>query len=165
MKSAEVLNRITRLGREVLPSGGHLWLYGSRARGDARPTSDWDLLVLLDKDKLNGEDYDRITYPFTLLSGDIGEIINPIMYTKREWDAYSFTPFYHNVQDDKIELIWAVYQRKTGIFDTKYGALIARMEQLRDKADYNVLFDISEEDLSAMRPTIHELIDKIKEHM
>lgn len=105
MQSAEVLNRITRLGREVLPSGGHLWLYGSRARGDAKPTSDWDLLVILDKDKLNGEDYDRITYPFTLLSGDIGEIINPIMYTKREWDAYSFTPFYHNVQDDKIELI------------------------------------------------------------
>lgn len=24
---------------------GHLWLFGSRARADARPGSDWDLLV------------------------------------------------------------------------------------------------------------------------
>lgn len=25
-----------------------VWLFGSRARGDARPTSDWDLLVVVD---------------------------------------------------------------------------------------------------------------------
>ena len=105
MRTTEVLDRITRLGKQVLPKGGHLWLYGSRARGDAHPTSDWDLLVLLDQDKLRGEDYDNITYPFTLLSCDTGEIINPIMYTKKEWAASYFTPFYHNVQHDKIELI------------------------------------------------------------
>ena len=64
-----------------------------------------------------------------------------------------------------MNVLFSLHFVKTGIFDTKYGALIARMEQLRDKADYNVLFDISEEDLSAMRPTIHELIDKIKENM
>ena len=105
MSRTDVLHRITQLGKEVVPPGGHLWLYGSRARGDARPSSDWDLLVLLNQDKFRDEDYDHITYPFTLLSCDIGEIVNPIMYTKREWESYRFTPFDHNVEDDKIELI------------------------------------------------------------
>jgi predicted nucleotidyltransferase len=27
-----------------------VWLFGSRARGDARPTSDWDLLVVVSDD-------------------------------------------------------------------------------------------------------------------
>lgn len=105
VNNAEILDKITQLGRQVLPIGGHLWLYGSRARGDAHSQSDWDLLVLLDQDKLRSEDYDTITYPFTLLSCDTGEIINPIMYTKKEWEASYFTPFYHNVQNDKVELI------------------------------------------------------------
>lgn len=105
MRRNEVLDKITRLGKQVLPKGGHLWLYGSRARGDAHKGSDWDLLVLLNQDTLREEDYDNITYPFTLLSGDIGEIINPIMYTRCEWDSYKISPFYKNVQTDKIELI------------------------------------------------------------
>ena len=46
MRRNEVLDKITRLGKQVLPKGGHLWLYGSRARGDAHKGSDWDLLVL-----------------------------------------------------------------------------------------------------------------------
>lgn len=105
MTPTDVIHKITQVGKDVLPPGGHLWLYGSRARGDAHPTSDWDLLVLLDQDKLRDEDYDHISYPFTMLSCDIGEIVNPVMYTKREWESYSFTPFYHNVQHDKIVLL------------------------------------------------------------
>lgn len=32
-----------------------IWLFGSRARGSARPTSDWDLLVVLPDDALEEE--------------------------------------------------------------------------------------------------------------
>lgn len=32
---------------EVLPLGAHAILFGSRARGDARHDSDWDVLILL----------------------------------------------------------------------------------------------------------------------
>lgn len=71
MTPTDVIHKITQVGKDVLPSGGHLWLYGSRARGDAHPTSDWDLLVLLDQDKLRDEDYDHISYPFTMLSCDM----------------------------------------------------------------------------------------------
>lgn len=32
-----------------------IWLFGSRARGSARPTSDWDLLVVLSDDATEDE--------------------------------------------------------------------------------------------------------------
>lgn len=64
----------------------------------------WDILIVLDKDKLTLEDYDTITYPLTKLGWDLGAEINPIMYTKKEWEASRITPFYHNVTEDAIAL-------------------------------------------------------------
>lgn len=105
MKNQQILEYIKSVGQQVLPAGGQMWLYGSQARGEARPDSDWDLLVLIDKDQLRGSDYDTIIYPLTELGWDLGATINPILYTKKEWESYHFTPFYHNVQNDKIEII------------------------------------------------------------
>ena len=66
----------------VCPSRLRL-LYGSQACGDARQEWDWDILIVLDKDRLTPEDYDTITYPLTKLGWDMGAEINPIMYTKK----------------------------------------------------------------------------------
>ena len=54
----DVLNRIKETLRKVVPTGGHAFLYGSQARNEARPDSDWDILILLDKPKIEAEDYD-----------------------------------------------------------------------------------------------------------
>lgn len=64
-----------------------------------------------------------------------------------------------------MNVLFSLHFVKTGLFEPKYGSLIAKMEQLRDKADYNVLFDVSAEDPTEMRPVIHELVDKIKEYI
>ena len=45
----EILNDIVYVGKQNLPQGGRLILYGSRARGTATDASDWDLLIILDK--------------------------------------------------------------------------------------------------------------------
>ena len=87
------------------PKGGKAILYGSRARGDARKDSDWDILILLDKDTLDQSDYDNVSYPFVLLGCDLGQEINPIMYTTKEWESYRITPFYENVTRDGIVLV------------------------------------------------------------
>jgi predicted nucleotidyltransferase len=42
---APLLSRIIEAMRPV-----QIWLFGSRARGGARPTSDWDLLVIMPDD-------------------------------------------------------------------------------------------------------------------
>ncbi len=103
----DILSEIKKLAIAILPPGSVALLYGSRARGTAHPGSDWDLLIILDKDALVQSDYDRISYPFVLLGCDFDEEINPIMYTEKEWQSYKATPFYENVQRDAINLLAA----------------------------------------------------------
>ena len=101
-----VLGKIRKVLAHTLPENATAILYGSQARGDARSDSDWDILIVMDKDRLLPEDYDTITYPLTKLGWELGTEINPIMYTKKEWEASRITPFYHNVLKDAITL-WA----------------------------------------------------------
>ena len=103
--SPRVLARILEVAHQALPPRGRLWLYGSRARGDAQPDSDWDLLILLDKPRIEQRDYDEVLYPFTYLGWDIDENISPVLYTNEEWTRCAFLPFHKNVEHDKIELV------------------------------------------------------------
>ena len=104
MSSANMIDNIKRVAKEVLPEHSKLYLYGSRARGDAHEGSDWDLLILLDKPRITLDDY-GIGYPFREAGWDVGEEINPQVYSKEEWNKYSFTPFYKNVEHDKQVLL------------------------------------------------------------
>ena len=64
----------------IREQGYIVWVEGE---GDARNDSDWDILILLDKDRLEQADYDNVSYPFVLLGCDLGTEINPILYTKK----------------------------------------------------------------------------------
>ncbi len=101
-KSDHTFDRLKKIAQTVVPAGGSVWLYGSRARGDAGSDSDWDILILLNKNKIEKEDYDNVGYPFTELGWTTGEMIIPVLYTVKEWEQNSFTPFYKNVERDKI---------------------------------------------------------------
>ena len=105
MSSNDILNQIQQLGKDIIPEGGRLYLYGSRARGDFKPDSDWDLLILLNKDKEEYSDFDTYSYPFISLGYKYGVSVSAHLYTMDKWDAMSFSPFYHNVEHDKIVLV------------------------------------------------------------
>lgn len=105
MEREQVIDSIRKVAEKTLPPQSRLLLYGSRARGDYHKGSDWDLLILIDKPTLSDSDYDKVSFPFTMLGWNIGELISPQLYTKKEWEAISFLPFYKNVERDKIVIV------------------------------------------------------------
>lgn len=99
MKNADskILNQIKKIVTEQEPRA-KIYLYGSRSQGTAKHNSDWDLLILLNKDKISQEDEQKITYPLYDLEFDTGEVISPMIYSEKEWNTkYKITPFYQNV--------------------------------------------------------------------
>ena len=51
---------------------------------------------------------------------------------------------------------------KTGIIEDRLGAFLTRMEQLREKGDYNCVFSITEDELCTIIEPAHELVNVIK---
>lgn len=87
-----------------MPANGRAILFGSQARGTAREDSDWDILIILDKEELLPADYDSITYPLSMLGWNLGKEINPVMYSAKEWQKYRNTTFCKNVEKEDIRL-------------------------------------------------------------
>lgn len=98
-----IIDQITNVARMSLPKDSRLVLFGSRARGDNKKDSDWDLLVLLNKEKRENSDFDLV-YPLIELGYDLHEEINPVLYTMEEWKDRAGTLFYHFVEKEGIEL-------------------------------------------------------------
>jgi predicted nucleotidyltransferase len=100
MSHTDLLHQIRQIGRQVLPEDAHLLIYGSRARGDYRENSDWDLLVLLNRPQ-EASDFQNIAYPIIELGFDLGEYFSVQTYSQQEWEAIRFLPYYKNVEQDK----------------------------------------------------------------
>ena len=101
MEYSQVISRIQQVASTVLPKGSSLYLYGSRARGDANNDSDWDLLILLDKPKVESCDKDNIVFHFVDMGWDIGEDISESVFTREQWYNSPHPLFYFNVEKDK----------------------------------------------------------------
>ncbi len=101
MERDQVISHIRQVAEKVLPKGSTLYLYGSRARGDFHEDSDWDLLVLLNKEQRDKDDWDNYAWPFTEMGWDINEDISARTFTKNQWYNGPHTMFYYNVEEDK----------------------------------------------------------------
>jgi len=99
----QILEHIRNLKRQLIPNE-KLILFGSQARGDARPDSDWDLLVLLKKDTKEFSDYEHYGYPFAKIGIDYGTHISTKIFTENEWEKGQAFPFYKNVMAEGIEI-------------------------------------------------------------
>jgi len=80
-------------------------LYGSQARGDAKPDSDYDLLILLDG-KVNWMIEDRIRQSLYAIELETGAVLTVTCYGKEEWysPTYQAMPFVQNVEREGIAL-------------------------------------------------------------
>jgi uncharacterized protein len=100
----DLLIRITRSVREIEPDAIVI-LYGSFARGENKPHSDMDILILLNKNKITREDEVRVKYPLYDIEFETGQVISPLVLAKTDWDTrHRITPFYENVKREGVVL-------------------------------------------------------------
>lgn len=99
-----LLERCCTLIREVIP-GATIILYGSRARGDAGPESDYDLLILT-KDPVSWRLEDAIREKLYPLELETGVVFSIAAYSEEEWNSplYQAMPFSQNVRREGIIL-------------------------------------------------------------
>ncbi len=100
-----IIDEIKRLAHKLfanLPVA--VYLYGSRARGDAEMNSDWDILIVTDDSISTNDAYEKYAYPFTEIGWHLGEQITPILYSRSEWNAERNTAFFLNVNKEAILL-------------------------------------------------------------
>lgn len=101
--NAQIFENICQMKRRLLPND-RMILFGSQARGDARPDSDWDLLLLLNKQQKEESDEDK-AFEFVLMGWDYGTYLSIKLYTENDWVKRRYSPFYENVVNDGIEII------------------------------------------------------------
>lgn len=98
-----VLNLIRATVRASEPDA-QIILYGSRARGDAREDSDWDIIVLLNKPAMTHSARNEIACDVWEKGLDIGKEINAFVYTVDQWNSAPPSMFKYNVMNEGIIL-------------------------------------------------------------
>lgn len=100
------------------------------------------------------------------------------MFAQKQWDLAAnryYYACYHAVQGLFIArdlptakkhsgtvTQFSLHFVKTGLVDSVYGSFLARMMQLRQKADYNCAYDVSEHDVSEFVSLSKAFIDKVE---
>ena len=81
------------------------YLFGSRARGDFRPDSDWDILILVDSKQVTNEIEDKFRDGLYDIELDSGQIISVFIYSKEFWkNTLLHSPLYKRVHEEGIQL-------------------------------------------------------------
>jgi uncharacterized protein len=84
-----------------LDSKAEIILFGSHARGQSKKDSDWDILVLLDKQNVSLKTEQLFRHHLIDTELAIGQPISVFVRSKKTWDTkYVMTPFYQNVMTE-----------------------------------------------------------------
>ena len=99
-----MLNRISKAIHNKDPRA-EVYLFGSRARGNNRKNSDWDILILIDNKRVTNEIEDHFRDDLYDIELESGQIISTFIYPKEYWKHnLSFSPLYKNVIKEGVRL-------------------------------------------------------------
>jgi predicted nucleotidyltransferase len=101
---SEIVKQIKETLQRVAPTA-QSFVYGSQARGDFRPDSDIDLLIIVDEDRLSIKEEQQITIPLYEIEMETGIPISAMIVLKKNWEKRPFkTPFQINIMNEGIVL-------------------------------------------------------------
>lgn len=104
MQPEQIKNKIASTIHEKDPNAV-AYLFGSRARGDFKPKSDWDILILIDQSKVSSEIEDKFRDELYDIELETGQIISTFIYPKNYWEnTLLYSPLYKNVLNEGIQL-------------------------------------------------------------
>jgi predicted nucleotidyltransferase len=104
MSNDVILDSITAAIHKQDPSA-QAFLFGSRARGDNRSDSDWDILILIDSKYVTNEIEDKFRDDLYNLELETGQIISMFIYSKNYWQKkLRFSPLYKSIKKEGIKL-------------------------------------------------------------
>ena len=74
----------------------------SKSRGKAHSDSDWDFLILTDRN--SNELTDRIRHKIYEVEWESGEVLSSIVRSRKEWNSrkYRLLPFHHNIDREGV---------------------------------------------------------------
>ena len=78
-----------------------VYLFGSRARGEAGAESDVDVLIVLDRLDRYGVEIERTGEAASRLSIEAGLSISRVFVSERDWRE-SLSPFFLNVREEAV---------------------------------------------------------------
>ena len=78
-------------------------LFGSRARGDYHPASDWDLLILISDHLYSKAFKHQLWNELYQIELDYDIVLNTIIRGKNEWAKRTITPLYETITKEGIE--------------------------------------------------------------
>ena len=104
MDNTLIQNRITESIQSTDPKA-IAYLFGSRARGDYESESDWDILILIDEQRVTNEIEDKFRDELYDIELESGQIISTFIYPKKYWEnTLIHSPLYKNVQREGVLL-------------------------------------------------------------
>jgi len=102
MTRAQLTYLVKKSIRSIDPDA-RVILFGSRARGDDYPSSDWDFLILTSSEP-SEETKKKLRASLIDAELESGEVISTIIHSKTSWINYENTFFFQNIRKDGIEL-------------------------------------------------------------
>jgi predicted nucleotidyltransferase len=104
MSSDVILENIIKAIHRQDPKA-QAFLFGSRARGDNKPDSDWDILILINNQIVTSEIENRFRDVLYNIELESGQIISTFIYPRSFWDnTLKYSPLYKAVKKEGIKL-------------------------------------------------------------
>lgn len=80
-------------------------LFGSHAKGTSNKNSDYDILILLNRKKVNRDIEKEFREALFDVELETGQPISTLVFSKNDWEErHSVTPLYRNIKNDGVRL-------------------------------------------------------------